>query len=64
MKSLELAKTRGDKIMVCVTLRYILEIYERFNTVIKDVSYKDYIEQLKSYAFNERQKSHRIIIRV
>jgi len=60
-QSLRLSKLRGDKVLTCWTLRYLLEIYERFNTVINDISYKDYIKQLKLYAFNERQKSIAIL---
>jgi len=56
-ESLQMAKRRGDGLLICLTLRYILEIYERFHMVINDTSYKDYIVQYKQYAYNPRQRN-------
>ncbi|MFD2565307.1 sensor histidine kinase [Aquimarina rubra] len=52
-KALNLAKKRKDKILICETLKIILEIYQRFTSVIGDESYKYYISEYRKYAYDE-----------
>ncbi len=56
-QSLKIAKKRKDKVLVCQSLKYILEIYERFHVVIEDMTYNIFIQEYEKYAYNEREKS-------
>ncbi|WP_299184581.1 sensor histidine kinase [uncultured Aquimarina sp.] len=52
-KAFNLSKKRNDNILICETLKIILEIYQRFTSVIGDESYKYYISEYKKYAYDD-----------
>ncbi|WP_162897357.1 sensor histidine kinase [Aquimarina sp. AD1] len=51
-KSLEIAKKRNDKLLIRESIKFILEIYERFNMMIEDTSYKYFINECKKNTTN------------
>ncbi|WP_378177174.1 sensor histidine kinase [Aquimarina sp. SS2-1] len=55
-KSLEIAKKRKDKILIRESIKYILEIYERFNIMIDDTSYKYFIKEFQDNASSKLDK--------
>ncbi|WP_109097700.1 sensor histidine kinase [Aquimarina sp. AU58] len=52
-KSLEIAKKRNDKLLIRESIKFILEIYQRFNIMIDDTSYKYFIKEYKNNALNK-----------
>ncbi|WP_442847280.1 sensor histidine kinase [Leeuwenhoekiella sp. H156] len=50
--ALEAAKKRNDAILICESLKAILEIYERFNQEIEDESYNYFINLLEKKAYD------------
>ena len=45
-----------NKILVCEFLRNILEIYERFNSVVSDVSYQNFLTQYEEFAYDDFER--------
>jgi len=52
-KCLSNAKKENNTILICESLKYILEIYERFHIPIKDTSYKYFIQEYNKYAYDD-----------
>ncbi len=56
IQSKNLAQKRNDSVLTCLSIQYILEIYERFHIVINDTSYKYLVEEYEKYAYNDTEK--------
>ncbi|MDH7444480.1 sensor histidine kinase [Aquimarina sp. 2201CG14-23] len=56
-KSINLAKEKNDSLMVCLSIQYVLEIYERFHIAIGDNSYTYFIKEYQKYAYNDFEKN-------
>lgn len=50
------SKNAKNRILVCESLKYILEIYERFHLSLKDNTYKYFLEEYYAYAYNNQEK--------
>ena len=55
-KNLSNAKKINNKVLICENLKHILEIYERFDIPINDISYKYFINDYEKYAYDEVEK--------
>ncbi|MDP5081398.1 MAG: sensor histidine kinase [Winogradskyella sp.] len=55
-ESANLAKLRNDKILICLSNRYILEIYERFHIIVNDATFNYFIDDYRANAYNEIER--------
>ncbi len=51
-QSLFIAKERDDPVLICLSLKYILEMYQRFHIASEDISFNYFIDEYKKYAYN------------
>ncbi|AOW19533.1 sensor histidine kinase [Urechidicola croceus] len=52
------AKENNDNILVCESLKLILEIYNRFAISIGDISYQYFIDEYKKYAYDDFERKN------
>ncbi len=55
-ESAKIGKLRNDKILICLSNRYILEIYERFHIVVHDSTFNYFIEEYRANAYNDIER--------
>ncbi|WP_299245724.1 sensor histidine kinase [uncultured Aquimarina sp.] len=60
-KSINLAKENNDSLMLCLSIQYVLEIYERFHIAIGDNSYEYFIKEYQKHAYNDFEKNLSIL---
>jgi len=51
-ESISLAKKRNDNILVAESIKLILEIYQRFSSIIEDFSYEVILNEYKDYLYD------------
>ncbi|RMB57390.1 sensor histidine kinase [Dokdonia sinensis] len=52
-QALEESMALNNRVLACESLKYILEIYERFHFAAEDISYTYFIDTYKQLAYNE-----------
>lgn len=57
-QSVKEAKQRQDKVIICESLKFLLEIYQRFGSNIKDVSYKYILKDYKLFLYDQFEKDN------
>ena len=59
--SARLAEERNDTILICESLRFILEIYQRLSSIVYDPTYKYHLEDYKKHLYDQFERDNYLL---